>query len=81
MLVEMSGQLKTIATSFIKIANEKFGKGVFMKMLAGVSMPIIVRKGDLDVSVGIEDLSVVDQGGEILTNFPIVFLQLEYHLL
>ncbi len=43
--------------------------GVSLRMLAGVSMPIIVRKGALDVNVDIENLSAVDQGREIFTSF------------
>ncbi len=37
--------------------KKKKKTGTFMKMLAGVSMPIIVRKGALDLSVDIEGLS------------------------
>ncbi len=52
-------------------SNEGKKPGVSMKMLAGVSMPIIVRKGDLDVSAEIQDFNAVDQGGEIFTSFTL----------
>lgn len=45
--------------------------GVYMQMLAGTSMPIIVRKGPLEVSANIENLSVQNQQTTLLTNFSI----------
>lgn len=45
--------------------------GVSMHMLAGVTMPVIVRKGELDLSVSIEDLSVSRQEDSLLTRFVI----------
>ena len=45
--------------------------GVFMKMLAGASMPIIVRKGNLGATANIQDLSAVSQGDTILTRFAL----------
>jgi len=47
--------------------------GTFMKMLAGVSMPIIVRKGALDMSVDINALSAQRQSnGNFKVDFSLV---------
>jgi len=56
-----------------KIEREQRGQdgqgGVTMKMLAGVTMPVIVRKGDLDASATVQNLQVQNTPGAINVSF------------
>lgn len=46
--------------------------GVSMQMLPGVSMPVIVRKGNLDVKSEVVDLSASNQTTKMLVNFTLL---------
>ena len=51
---------------------EKTGKnGVFLRMLTAVTMPIIVRKGALQASLTITDLTASESAGFITTGFAL----------
>lgn len=52
------------------VAEGKFGIGV--TMLPGVTLPVIVRKGNLDARLNIEEAFVKIQGGEIQTAMNLV---------
>lgn len=46
--------------------------GVSMKMLAGTSMPVIVRKGNLDYTADIQGLTAARQGEFVVAKFSIL---------
>ncbi len=46
-------------------------RGVSLKLLAGVTMPVIVRKGVLDAAVSITDLTATESGGFVTTSFSL----------
>jgi len=56
-----------------QIEREQRGQGkeggVTMKMLAGVTMPVIVRKGNLDASASIQNLQAQETPGAINVSF------------
>lgn len=54
--------------------NKKRGvkNGVSMSMLTGITIPIIVRKGNLSVAVSVSDFAAEDVGDSIKTNFSLV---------
>lgn len=48
------------------------GGGVSLTMLTGVTMPVIVRKGNLQASIAFEDVSARRNGGNIDLSFTLV---------
>lgn len=46
--------------------------GVSLTMLAGVTMPIIVRKGDLEASVSIQNLQASESSGFVTVSFSLI---------
>lgn len=46
--------------------------GVSLTMLAGVTMPVIVRKGSLEATVSIQNLQASESGGFVTTSFSLV---------
>ena len=57
-----------------KKQEEKTGAkgGVSLTMLAGVTMPVIVRKGNLQATVSIEGLRATESGGFITTSYSLI---------
>ncbi len=53
-------------------ANKGKGTGVVLKMLTAVTMPVIVRKGNLSATVSFEEVSAADRGGKIDIDFSLV---------
>lgn len=54
-------------------AETKPGKaGVRLKVLTGMTVPVIVRKGSLSSTSGISGLSVSDAGGEVKVSFSLL---------
>ena len=57
------------AETFRKEAEKEARGGVTIQMLAGVTMPVIVRKGSVDADIYIENLSAYETNGFIKVGF------------
>ncbi len=71
--VRPEADVDAIRLKATKEVEKKGAKGgVSLTMLAGVTMPIIVRKGNLEASVSIQNLQASDSPGFVTTSFSLL---------
>jgi len=59
-------------TELFQDKQQQQGKaGVLIEMLTGVTMPVIVRKGNIDASISIDNLTAIETNGFIKVGFNI----------